>query len=320
MLNKIKIVLSIIILLGILYSMNKVMGYISGLENSNNRLHTELIGQKEKYDQLNKHTAKLESQYIQQKELLKKSEERFKEIVKSKDERIKLLSDATYLIGQHVSKQDGPDYYFETPNRTRNYVLNELRLSGDSSPPIGYILIKNDGRTYKRNYKFEIKVETLQTVDENTGKIKVYSKAFLISKESSPLAKRVDGYKDWNDIQYPLNIIGGTALIDPTIKNQLKPKWFIFAPHLNANIDFKGIKPSPGLGLSISGYGITKNDLKFKFLQLGTHYSSQDGFKGTLSPVLWRPFSNIMSNTYLGPGITLDDGKISYFIGLSIGL
>lgn len=318
--KNLKILLHFLIIGAIIFVGLKVGGYFFKIEKENKRLHTELIGQKEKYIQLTEHTAQLETQYEQQRDLYEKAKKEFKEVSKEKDERIKLLSDATYLIGRHVEKQNGPDYYFETKGRTRNYVLNELRIAGAGSPPIGYILIKHDGRTYKRNYRFEVEVKTLQTVDENTGRIKVYSKAYLTQKEASPLKKRIEGYKDWENVKYPLNIVGGTAIVDPTVANQLAPRFHWWAPHINANVNFVGEEPAAGLGISVAGYGKHKNDLSFRFLQLGAHYNQEFGVQGTLTPILWRPLPSIFSNTYLGPGISLKDDGVGYFMGVQVGL
>lgn len=303
-----------------LYFGSKAASYILGLESTNGRLHTELTGQKESYKQLTEHTAQLESQYTEQARIAETAKRRFSEVIRAKDERIKTLSDATYLIGKHVTKQNGPDYYFETPRRTRNYVLNELRVAGKDSPPLGYILIKSDGRTYKRGYSYEFRVDQLQTVDEETGRIKVYSKAYLISKEKSPLAKRVDEYKNWKDIKYPLKITGGSVLVDPTIKNQLKPKFHWWAPHINANANFGSKYPVAGLGVSLAGYGPTKNDLSYRLLQLGAQYGKETGLQGTVIPVMWRPFPKVLSNTYIGPGATLTNNGLGYFLGIQVGL
>lgn len=314
-------VLFFVFLAGLMfYFGSQAAQYILGLESENGRLHTELIGQKEKYKQINEHVAQLESQYVEQKSLREAAEKRFSEVIKQKNERIKLLSDATYLIGRHVQKQNGPDYYFETPKRTRNYVLNELRIEGAESPAIGYILIKNDGRTYKRNYKFEVSVETLQTVDEETGRIRVFSKAFLIQKEKSPLVKRIDGYKDWENVKYPLKITGGTTLVDPAVKNQLKPRMHWWAPHLNANANFSDQYPVAGLGVSLAGYGVTKNDLSYRFLQFGAQYGAERGLQPTFTPVLWRPLPNLLSNTFIGPGAAFYRDGIGYFLGIQVGL
>jgi hypothetical protein len=236
------------------------------------RKFAELIGTKEKYEQLTAYTAKLESDYREQGDLHERARSEWKDVARTKDERIKLLSDATYLIGRHVEKQNGPDYYFETKRKTRNYVLNELRIQGEDSPPIGYIMIKHDGRTYKRNYKFEVVVKNLQTVDEETGHIKVYAKAFLVQKEASPLKKRVKDYKDWKDISYPLEITGGVAYVDPTMPNTRK-KFHFWTPHVNggfsAGSDIDGVFLRPTVDFSVAGWGRSRNDLDFKILHAG---------------------------------------------------
>ena len=313
----------------VIYIIIAVIAFIAGsyigsiawdLELENTRLHKELIGQKEQYRQISKNLAEMSIAYLDQKELYQKSQNEFKEYVKSSDERIKMLSDATYLIGQYVSKQNGPDYYFQTPKATRNFIVNEIKLQGEDSPAVGYILIKNDGRTYKKNYGFEINVKNLQTIDEDTGKVRVVSKAFLIQKSESVLATRQEGYKSWYKKSYPLEITGGTVLVDPTIKNQLEPKFYPWAPQFNLNIAFPGESPAVGLGLSTMGYGKTKNDLDFKFLQFGVHYNKESGYTSTIIPISWRPFDTLISNTYIGPGISYKNSQINYFLGIQMGL
>jgi len=288
------------------------------------RKYADLIGTKDKYEQLTRYTAKLESDYRSQKDLAKKAKKDFAEYKKTANERIKLLSDATYLIGKHVEKQDGPDYYYSTPKGTRNYVLNELRISGEESPPIGYVLIKNDGRTYKRNYSFEIRVKNLQTIDEDTGKVRVYAKAFLVQKEPSLLAKRVKGYKDWNGVQYPLDIVGGSVIVDPTEKNQTK-KLIWWAPHTNVGMDLGLLSGQadirPSINFSTSGYGVSRNDLDYKFLHFGLNSSTDmDDFGVIFSPFSYRAFPKYLTNTYIGPGIVWNKQGTGYFIGINLSL
>lgn len=320
MVNKIRAIIYSAVGIIALYLGVQAADYIRGLQNENERLHAELIGTKTEFKKLNEYVAELSSEYKKQSDLHNQARKEWAEISRKKDERIKLLSDATYLIGRHTERQNGPDYYYETPKRTRNYVLNELRIQGSDSPPIGYILIKSDGRTYKRNYEFEIQVKNLQTVDERTGKIKVYAKAFLVPKETSPLAKRVDGYQDWKDVSYPLKIKDGVALIDPTVLNRTPPKMHWWSPRINGSFDFASKTISPGLGVSLSGYGVSRNDLTYKFFRLGGHYNEQDGFEPTLTPAMWRPFSKVLPNTYIGPGVNFKNPGIGYFLGLQIGL
>lgn len=286
------------------------------------RLYRELLGQKDAYEQLSENLAKLEVQYKEEKELHERAKKEWAEVSKAKDERIKLLSDATYLISRHVEKQDGPDYSFRTKNGTKNYVLNELRISGQDSPPIGYILIKNDGRTYKRNYKFEIQVKNLQTIDEKTGRVKFYAKAFLVQKEVSPLKKRIKNYTDFTDVPYPLEITGGTVLYDPTVKNQLKNR-YMWAPSLMGGVNFGNFDQSPAkaaLGVSLFGYGQHPEALQYKLLQIGVGLRSDGSdFDIHLVPISMRPLPKILKNTYIGPGIGKEGNSTVFFLNTSVG-
>jgi hypothetical protein len=286
------------------------------------RLHEDLIGQSEAYEQLSKKHAKLAIEYKTQEDLLKNKDERWSEVVKEKNERIKLLSDATFLIGKHYLKSQGPDYFFETPKKTRNYIFNEVRIAGVDSPPIGFVMIKNDGRTYKGTYPFTIKVENLQTIDEETGKIKVYAKAFLISKSNGLAGKRRPDLKKWVDLSYPLDITGGTVLVDPTIKNTTSPRFF-----LNPKVDLTisaGLDMSfrllPGLDVSLLSYGVSKNDSRFKFVGLGANFGAEvDDLDVNFKPIYWRPFS-FFSNTYIYPGIGYSRNGVRYLLGIGVEL
>jgi len=286
------------------------------------RKYADLIGTKEKYEQLTKYTAKLESDYQGQKDLHKRAKRDWAEVSRSKDERIKLLSDATYLIGKHVQKQDGPDYYFQTKRGTRNYVLNELRIAGEDSPPIGYILIKHDGRTYKRNYEFEIHVKNLQTIDEKTGRVKVYSKAYFIAKENGLAKKRRPDLKKWKDVPYPLPIVDGVAYIDPT-RPDVRERFLLWAPHINGGFNvganISGAFMRPAINFSTSGYGKSRNDLTWKFVHLGFDVDTDFAEPGLhLMPFSYRPFPSILTNTYIGPGMGWTKSGVNYFFNVNL--
>jgi hypothetical protein len=299
-----------------------MFGYSLWRDANEKRKYAHLIGTKEKYEQLTKYTAKLETQYKEQQDLAKAAEKRFSEVVRKKNERIKLLSDATYLIGKHVEKQHGPDYYFETPKRTRNYVLNEIRFAGPDSPPLGYILIKNDGRTYKRNYKYEIRVEGLTTVDEKTGRVKVYSKAYLVQTEPSPLKKRIEGYRDWTNTPYQLPIVGGVTLVDPT-QPDVKNRFLWWSPRLNGGtnvgVGSDGMYLRPGLDVSLSGYGKSRNDMEWKLFHIGINSDTELEKPGLhFMPASYRFWSSLLTNTYIGAGIGLTEDGTDYFLNMNV--
>ena len=301
-----------------------LFGYSYWRDQQEGRKYTNLINTKEKYEQLTKYTAKLESDYKSQKVLVELAKERWAEVERTKDERIKLLSDATYLIGKHVEKQNGPDYYFETPRRTRNYLLNELRIEGADSPPIGYVLIKHDGRTYKRNYKFEIRVNNLQTIDESTGKVKVYAKAYLVMKENGLAGKRIKDLKKWKDVPYELEIVGGTAFVDPTMPDVQK-QFFWWSPHINSGLSFGagagGVFMRPMLDFSFLGYGKTRNDLDWKFLHIGFDTDTDFTDSGMhLTPFSYRFWSSVLTNTYIGPAIGFSPSGFNGQININLSL
>lgn len=287
------------------------------------RLHAELIGTQIKYDQLTKYTAKLESDYKSQADLLTASKKQFAEVVTQKNEQIKMLSDATFLISKNVDKEHQSDYMFTTPKGTQNYSYNEIRLEGPNSPAIGFVMIKSDGGIFKGNYPFEIHVDTLQTIDEASGQIKVYSKAFFVAKEDGLAGKRRKDFKQWKDIPYPLTITGGTALIDPTVARTDAQHFMLWAPHLsgglNVGLNSNGTFIRPSLDFSIAGYGRSRNDLDWKFVQLGvgvdTDFKKPDMH---VIPFTYRPFPSILTNTYFGPGVGLSQDGLSYFLNTSV--
>lgn len=287
------------------------------------RKYQELVGTQEKFEALSKYTAKLEVQYKEQAEIAKKADAKWQEVVRQKNEQIQVLSDATYLIGKHAQKQDGPDYFFETPKKTNNYVLNEVRIAGENSPPIGFVMIKKDGRTYKGNYPFELRVESLQTKDASTGRVKVYSKAFLVAQDNGLAEKRRTDFKKWKGVEYPLEVTGGVADVDPTLPPEGAEKFMLWAPHLNGGFnvggDSGGLFFRPEINFSFSGYGVSRNDLSWKFLQFGigaeTNFSTVDFH---VIPFTHRFFPAILTNTYIGPGMGFSNRGTSFFLNTSL--
>jgi hypothetical protein len=289
-------------------------------KQENTRLHTELLGKTEEFKKLSQYIGQLEIKYTESKKIADIAKREFK----IKDDQIKMLSDATFLMGKHVGTQNGPDYFYQTPKGTKNYVYTEIRVEGKDSPPIGFVMIKNDGRTYKGNYKMEFNVKNVQMVDEETGKIKVLSKAYLIVHEEGLAAKnRCNGCVNWKDKPYPLTITGGTVLVDPTIPNTLKPKMFWWNPKygmaINGYIDSEGIGASPALEVSLMSYGLTKVDSKFKAAVFGIDFGKKhESFDINFKPVTYRIFESF-PNTYFGGGIGYGFDGVRFISGVSVG-
>lgn len=301
--------LILILVIGIL--VQRGLKYLDATLGENQRLHAELIGKTQAYEQLSASTAKLEIKYKTQEDLRKEAEKRFKNEIGSMENKIKILADATFLIKEKARETSNSDIVFNGENA--QYILNEIRF--ENGPPVGYVLIFKDGRVVSKIYNHQIKIDTAVSKNEETGRYVVVSKADFILKSAS---LNPDG-KVWTNQPYALKIIGGSAQIDPTEPVMLNKRFHLWNPkaNLNLNADPGGIYP--GMGVSLMSYGYTKNDLDYRFLQLGAQYQDRTA-QPTFIPVLWRPFNSLMSNTYIGPGINLKGLTVNYFISVQVGL
>lgn len=287
--------------------------YVRDLMQQKERLHSELIGQKQAYEQLSDHAAKLQIEY-QSKEDMKAELE--KNWAKEKDAlqgRIKILSNATYLIRESARRSGTSDLVFDKDNV--KYVLNEIRFN--DGPPIGYVLIFDDGRVTSKIYNHIIDVKTAVSRDESSGRYSIVSKADFVLK--SPNLSSMNGGTNWFNVRYPLKIVGGTAFVDPTEPNQAVKRFHLWAPVLNGGFNL-GTDLKPVLGVSLMGYGFSARDLDWKFLQLGADYSKENGAGINFTPVLYRPFPGVLRNTYIGAGVGIDQRPIyNPYLSLSIG-
>ncbi|MCG3175435.1 MAG: hypothetical protein MOGMAGMI_00364 [Candidatus Omnitrophica bacterium] len=285
---------------------------IDKIRQDKNALHTELIGKTQELEKLSKYSANLERVYVSQEELKKKLQEEFAEEKASLEGKIKLLSNATFLIRENARKTNQSDIVY-AGSKTK-FVINEIRF--ENGPAVGYVLIYDDGRVVSKLYNHEIDVKTATSQIEETGKYNVVTKANYILKSPS-----LAGNGSWTNKEYPLEIKGGQAFIDPVIYNKnLSKQFFFWAPKLNAHLTLDPKTVSPGLGVSIMGYGLSRNDLDWKFLHIGTSYKARsEDLSIDVIPFMFRPFDSFMSNTYIGPGYSFGKESNSIFIGISVG-
>lgn len=288
----------------------------------------KLTDTKEEYVQINKQMAQLATLYKDQAELAKDVALMWKDLAVERGERIKLMSQTTVNVGATEEASPKSDYEFLTPQGQKEYALNELRIEGKDSPPIGYILVKQNGEVLKKNYNFQVRLESVQLKDDLTGKIRVVSRAFLVPQENGLAEDKRPDLKKWKDEKYPLAVTGGETVVDPQepIINISKTKGFIpWTMNLNggfgvygtsqANLDTKAI-----VNTNLFGYGVSKQDLDWKILEVGADYSKTSGFGLNLMPFSYRPLPGTLTNTYIGPGVSFTpDGEKSYFIGATVG-
>lgn len=300
--NKTKLAIYGVTLVAALYFGDRAISYIRGALTENTRLHQELVGQQEKYKQLSEHAAKLEVNYVDQDTLKKKLEEKFAAEKDALEGRIKVLSNATFLIREAARKESKSDVVYQ--GEKLKYVLNEVRFSNDG-PPVGYVLIFDDGRVVSKLYNHEIQINTAISRNEDSGRYDIVSKADYVLKSPS---LNNNGQKVWKDKPYPLDITAGQAFVDPTEPNQLAPHLQLWAPHLNGGISASagasGTGMRPTFDFSLAGYGPTKNDLDWKFIHIGLDADTKFEDVGLhLTPFSYRFWPSVLSNTYIGPGL-----------------
>lgn len=284
-----------------------------GSYNENKRLHTDLIGQQEKYVQISKHAAKLENQYVNQATLKAKLEAEWANEKNALKGRVKILSNATYLIREKARKENRSDLAYQ--GKKVKYLFNEIRFK--NGPPIGYVMIFDNGKVISKVYNHVIDVKTAVSRDEDNGKYSIVSKADF--KLRSGHLKH-DGV-NWFNKPYPLKIVGGTAYIDPTEKAE-HLRFYLWSPRLsagfNAGIDTEGTFSKPSAGISLMGYGSNKRDLDFKFVHFGVGFGrTSEDFDINFVPVHWRPFRKTLPNTYIGIGIGTGSRGQNYFFGIN---
>lgn len=283
------------------------------LASNNKRLHAELINKNEAYVQLSEHAAKLENKYIDQDTLKAKLESEWSDEKHALKGRIKVLSNATYLIRERARKEKRSDLIHE--GKKLKYIFNEIRFK--DGPPIGYVMIFDNGKVVSKIYNHVIDIKMAISRDEDKGNYSIVSKADF--KLRSGHLKH-DGI-NWHNKPYPLKIVGGTAFIDPTEKAE-NSRFFLWSPRLsagfNAGIDSDGTFTKPAVGVSLMGYGPSRRDLDFKFAHFGLGFGkSSEDLDIHLIPVLWRPFREVLPNTYIGIGAGIGSKGQNYFLGLN---
>lgn len=289
----------------------KAVNSVRGVFQENQVLHTELLGQTQKYQQLSEYSASLEIKYKASADIQKDAESKFHDELAAMQGKIKILADATYLIKENARETNNSDVIYNGANS--QFVLNEIRF--DNGPPVGYVLIFKDGRVVSKLYKSEIHVDTAVSQDDSTGRYSVVSKAQYVLKSPS----LSPGHQVWLNKPVQMDIIGGTAEIDPTQSIVLQKRFYAWNPKLNVDLDLDPNGVYPGLGVSLMGYGYTKNDLDYRFLELGFHHKTGT-FDATVVPIQWRPINGILSNTYVGPGLSFGTDGLGLFLGFQVGL
>ena len=289
--------------------------------------YTELIGQTEKYNQLNKNLAELEIKYEDQRKLNSILKDRFNEIKLENNQKIKVIQQADFVLSKKKRINDKADLIYIDSNGKQKYLFHELHFVDSDNvvgPPIGYVMIFEDGRVVSKIYKHKIVVNSATIVDSNSGRYKIVSKADFILEQSGLANRKDSNKKNWKNVNYPLNIVSGSANVDPTQKSETN-KFRFLDPHFDLGINNSFSKDGsfsvvPNLGFSLSSYGISKKDNMFRFFRFGIGYTKDKKIEAIASPIMYNIANVIpvLTNTYIYPNFGYSQTKeITFGIGLS---
>lgn len=263
-----------------------------------NSLNDSLIGQKESYKQITDNLASLEVEYKNQSDIIKSYE---KELSLKSDGQILGVSKSTFGVkGKSFTEQTGAGSY-------------EIYLpNGDKKgPALGIVILGNlvTVRVYDHDYEI---VQTTEK-DKKTGRYKVLAKGYYILKEGS---------SEWKNKKFPLNVTGGSVVIDPTL-GVLGKKKVHFKPRITAGLEWlkKDVLVS-GMVFPIS-YGESPDVSDFRFLGIGLSGNKSSGIHVVASPVSMnlKKIIKPLRNTYIGPAIDIDgSGNIGFGAVLQLGL
>lgn len=293
------------------------------------RQYEKLIGQVEDYKQLSQYAAELAVKYGDQaalNEKIKKDWEAEKRYISGTR---KAAINADFVLNNSAKRDNSADLIYVGEDGKQKYLFQELHFvdnKGVVGPPVGYVMIYEDGHVVSKVYRHHIDVKTLLTKDESSGRYNVLSKGDYILEQAG-LANRKDStFKDWTGISYPMNITGGEASIDPREGALGVAKFRFWDPHIDMGLNNSfGISGkyslAPNVGFSVASYGRSKRDNSFRFLRIGVGGSKADGLQVSAAPFMYSlgKVTPVLSNTYIYPTVSWSmKSGITYGAGVSL--
>ena len=272
-------------------------------------------------DQARAHTEIVNSLKNEIKELSKTNKEIVKDIEEA-GEKIKNIGTIQTEMDTRLSKkldQVSDHAYKEgTGDYNEQYFKQVIASAKDKEGnvieiPLGWAIFfpnREPEKQWKTGiYPLEYYLKIIQT-EQKTGQTNTYTEAWV----------ETDQPKEYKDTKFPLTI----KEMEFKQEKKTDKEFFLWAPHLNLNLDYSfnsslDTNVAGGISFSTMGYGITKNDLDWKFLEFGFNTNGED-FTLKLSPFSYNIGRHVplISNTFIGPFIGFDKEGTSLGIGLSI--
>jgi len=260
--------------------------------------------------------AKLKKQNQELMSLIKKNDEKITNIGKITTETNENLSLELHKLSDHVYKAgtgDKNEQYFK-----KIYMTEKTKDGKKVRIPIAWVIFypnRPPNKQWKTGvYPLEFKTKIVQT-EQDDGQWNTYVETWAENNKD----------KESKGIKLPLRI---TLADFKQIRNKDK-EFYWWAPHFSLNLDLGSANLDNedsdtfvygGLSFSLSGYGRTKNDLTWRFIDFGISTNGDDAYL-KFTPFTYNigeplPFIN---NTFVGPFVGISNhSDYVYGIGISV--
>jgi len=247
--------------------------------------------------------------------------------IKEKNEKINNIGETVAKLNEnirdlrvkadHVYKSGTGDYdeqeFKKIMYRDKDEQGNVIEI------PIGWAIYFPNRELDKRwktgVYPLEYHSKIIQS-EQKDGQINTYTEVYFENNKD----------KASRGIEVPVKI---TSSEFKQLRKEGK-EFFLWAPHINFTVDFgiggfdvagkDGLPIVPGISVSVSGYGRTKRDLDWKFIELGIASTGDDTYL-RFSPFSWN-IGNVLplvSNSFIGPFVGFStEGETMFGVGISI--
>jgi hypothetical protein len=239
---------------------------------------------------------------------LKKNNEVMMDLIKKNGEEIKNIGTITTGFNENVSlilKANSDHSYKENsgdPNEQyfKKIIATEKDKDGkESSLDLAWSIYYPNKKEWKTGlFPIEYKAKVIQA-QQKDGQFNSYIEAWAQDDKGNKLPMKV------------------TAEFLQTKKTS--KEFYLWSPHISLNLDSSLDKTGGGLSFNTSGYGRTKNDLIWKFGEVGISTNGDD-YWIKLSPVSYNIGEQIpfISNTFISPFMAYDFEDKFFGINLSI--
>jgi len=258
---------------------------------------------------------------------LKKQNQELMQLIKKNKEKITNIGEVAVQTNENLSielrKLSDHVYKAGTGDKNEQYFkkiyMTEKTKTGETVKiPVAWAIFypnKPPNEKWKTGvYPLEFKTKIIQT-EQADGQWNTYVETWAENNKD----------KESKGIKLPLHI----TLADFKQMRNKNKEFYWWAPHFNLNLDLgssyineedSSISTYGGLSFSMFGYGNTKNNLSWRFMDIGLS-TNKSSYYLKLTPATYNigellPFIN---NTFIGPFIGISNkGASVYGVGISI--